>query len=122
MHLKIKKLVNKFLGLFPSPLPQGVAEFDSWAKSIMDTYDLPTKDEDSIKFSLAAAIVHLGSQECFKAKYFFVLIIRSGAAKQIAGHVFSDIKNKQKEREAAAQAALAAEATKEKVASSEQSV
>lgn len=105
MKLKFIKLIKQFIGLFPSALPMGITAFDEWANDIINTYDLPTKDIDSIKFTLSTIIMHLGPQTAFKPKYYFVLTLRAGAAKQIAGQVFSDIKHKAKEAEIAAQKA-----------------
>lgn len=95
------------MGLFPSPLPVGMTEFDSWVDSIMSTYSLPTTDVDSIRFTLAAMIINLGQKESSKPKYSFVLAIRASCAKQIAGSVFHQIKTKQLEAQRAQQQAEA---------------
>jgi hypothetical protein len=105
MKQMLIKLIKQIVGLFPSALPNGVAAFDVWAKDIMDTYDLPTKDEDSVKFTLATIIMHLGPQVAYKPKVYFVLTLKAGAAKQVASQVFTDIKTKAKEAELAAQKA-----------------
>ncbi len=106
--MNIKRLYDQIRGLFPSRLPTGVAEFNAWADSIASTYQLPTADQDSVRFSLATQIMHLGPQAASKPKYFFVLAIRAGAAKQIAGNAFQEIKSR---HQAAQKAAQAAEAT-----------
>jgi hypothetical protein len=98
----IKRVANQIRGLFSSKLPTGVTEFQSWADSIIDTYDLPTKDRDSVLFALAATLVNLGPTVASKPKYYFVLIIRAGAVKQVAGHFFYEIKQKQKAAQEAA--------------------
>lgn len=95
-------------GLFPSALPVGLSEFNVWSQSIADTYVLPTTNIDSIKFTLATSIMHLDATAARKPKYWFVLLVRASAAKQIAGAAFTEIK----ERSKAAQAAAAAEAEK----------
>jgi len=105
MKTKLVRLVKQIRGLFPSALPTGVTAFESWAEDIIATYDLPTSDKDSIKFTLATIIMHLGPQAASKPKYYFVLTLRAGAAKQVAGQVFTDIKTKAKEAELAAQKA-----------------
>lgn len=97
MKNKLKRLVNQVLGLFPSRLPVGVTEFDSWAESIIDTYPMPTSNRDSLKFTLATIIMHQGTQDAYRSKFYFYLTINAAAAKQIAGEIFYSIKQKQKE-------------------------
>lgn len=108
MKVNFTRLAKQFLGLFPSALPTGVTAFHAWADDIRNTYDLPTQDEASIKFTLSTIIMHLGPQVAHKPKYYFVLTLRASAAKQIAGQVFTDIKTKAAEE--AHQAKAAAEA------------
>ena len=100
---KIKKLAKQVRGLFPSNLPVGVEAFNSWALELSETYDLPTKDLDSVKFTLASIIMHSGPKDDKKSNIHFVRTMRAAAAKQIAGHVFYEIKTQQ--QEAAAKAA-----------------
>ncbi len=109
---KITQTFKKIRGLFPSRLPNGVDAFNAWAEDMAATYELPTTHMDSIKFTLSTIIMHLGPQAASKAMYYFVLTLRAGAAKQVAGQVFTDIKNKQKEEEAA-KASEAANATQQ---------
>lgn len=96
--MTLYKIWSKFVGLFPSALPQGAQEFDSWADSIASTYKLPTNDSDSIKFTLSTIIMHLGPQTAYKAKYYFVTVLRAAAAKQVAAAKFYEIKTKQAEK------------------------
>lgn len=91
MKNKIKKLVNQLLGFRSSPLPVGMTEFNSWAQSIVDTYEMPTQDLTSIRNTLAAAIINLKQTVDSLPKYYFVKLIRAAAAKQVAGDVFYEI-------------------------------
>lgn len=104
----LKRKINQVLGLFPSSLPTGVESFYSWIDSIQNTYTLPTEDRDSIVFSFSTMIMHLGPTAARKPKYYFVLALRSAAAKQVAGGAFQEVKLNQK---AKAEAQLKAEAT-----------
>ena len=108
MKQRLIKLFNQLTGLLPGRLPQGVTEFYAWADSISSTYALPTDNKDSLYFALATIIMHLGPQVAYKSKWHFVKAIKAGAAKQIAGGVFQEIKQKQKQAEEAARAAAAA--------------
>lgn len=98
----VKKLAKQIRAFFPSRLPVGMQEFDTWSDSFSEIYNLPTDNKDSIKFTLASIIMHLGGQDAYKSKFYFLLTVRSGAAKQIAGSVFYDIKKKAQEAEKAA--------------------
>lgn len=95
--LKIKRLIRQLTGLLPSPVPVGVADFETWSQSIIDTYPIPA-DADSVKFALATMILHSGPTDAYKPKFKFFLMLRAGMAKQVAGAVFQDIKTKQQER------------------------
>lgn len=105
--IKIKRLFKRLLGYLPSKIPVGATEFQVWVDSFFETYDLPTEHRDSISLVLATTIIHnLGPQALYKPKYYFYLTIMSGAAKQVAGAAFYDIKTRQQQaQEAAAKAA-----------------
>lgn len=98
----MKKLVKLLLALFPTKLPQGVPQFHAWADGMIALYDFPTKDVDSIKFALASMVLHLGATSAYKSKFYFFLSISAGAAKQVAGSIFYEIKQKQQQEAAAA--------------------
>lgn len=105
----ILRIYRQIRGFLPSPLPTGLSDFTAWADDIAATYKLPTEDKDSIYFSFASQIMHLGPTAAYKPKYYFVVCTRAGAAKQVAGHAFYTIKEQQKARQASE--AKAAEAT-----------
>lgn len=86
-------------------------EFDKWSNSIMTTYNLPTKNEEDIKFVLTTTIMHLGPTVAYKPKFYFVLVIKTAAAKQVASAQFQQIKLAQQKR--------AAEATAKEVVANE---
>jgi len=100
---KVKRFFSLLLSLIPTPLPLGMAEFDAWAEDVIALGAFPITDKDSIKFAMATMIMHLGPQSAFKPKFYFVLSVRAGAAKQIAAGKFQEIKAKQ-QAEATAQA------------------
>lgn len=92
--LTLKKLLRKVLGCIPSPVPTGMAEFNTWADSIINTYKMPTQDMDSIKYALATMIMHSGPTDAYKPKLHFALALNASAAKQVAGSVFREIKER----------------------------
>ena len=101
---KVKILFNKLLGLFPTALPIGLTEFNTWASSIIDTYDFP--DNDSVRFSLAVMIMHLPSDKSSVRKSLIASQLHKGASNQVAAAVVQDLKAKQEAaQKAAAQAA-----------------
>lgn len=95
--LKIKRLLNKVLFAIPSKLPVGMAEFDAWADSIIDTYDLPAGvPKDQFKFVLADHVINTNSNTFLISRFKFAIALRMAASKQIAGAVFTQIKEDQK--------------------------
>lgn len=94
-------------------LPTGVAEFDQLLIDLKTEYgaELPTVDDESLKFVLASSIMHLGPTEAHKPLEFFYETIVAGAAKQVAHHVFRDTKLKQEAKAKAEEAAKQQEAT-----------
>lgn len=94
MKQQLKRLFNRFLALLPSRLPQGIAEFEAWAVSIIVIYGMP--DNDSVRFALAVAILHLPSTAAYKPKEYFGRTLIKGASSQVAGQVMEDLKAKQK--------------------------
>lgn len=78
----MKQLLNKLKGMFPSKLPTGTADFDSWAVSIFTTYNLP--DMPSYRNAIASMIMHLGPTTDKKPLLFFAKAVRKAQANQIA--------------------------------------
>jgi hypothetical protein len=105
---KVYKVFRKIYFFFPTPLPRGMAEFESWAKDIIDTYSLP--DNDSVRFAFATQILHSDSSQAFKPKRYFVLQTLKGMSNQIACGVMQDLKEKQAAQAAAEKAAIEAKA------------
>lgn len=98
----IKRYFYQFLGLFPSPVPVGRTEFETWSKSIFDTYTLPTKDLRSVRFTLTTILMGLKTNDSSKPKYYFVKVCRAAASKQVAGAIWQEIKAAHKAEEEAA--------------------
>ncbi len=104
----MKRTIKRLLANLPSKLPQGMSEFDTWSNDILDTYEMPSND--SFKFALAVAILHLKAEDGFKPKAYFGKVLIKGAASQIAGAVMQDCKQRQEEA-AKAEALKTVEAT-----------
>lgn len=98
----MKTLLLRLRALFPSRLPTGVSAFNDWAESFYEIYEMPTTHRESVKFVLASTIMHLGPTAIYKSKFYFYLVLSTGAAKQVAGSIFYDIKEAQKKAESAA--------------------
>lgn len=79
---KVKNFFQKLLDRVPTRLPNGMTEFETWSKSIIDTYGFP--DNDSVRFMLAAMIMHLGQTDAYKPKRYFALSGLAAASKEIA--------------------------------------
>ncbi len=102
-------------------LPTGLTEFEELITSLQTEFDLPTKIRDDVRFVVATNILNSPEGTDAIAKEHFVKLIHAAAAKQVAAEVFHDIKLKQKEAEQKRreEAALALEATKKVVESSD---
>lgn len=118
---KLKQLINKVTGYFPTATPRGMKEFDKWSDSIISTYNLPSND--SSKFALATMLLHLDQTQAYVPKRFFGLCALKGATSQVAHGVMMDLKDKQKarakaEEDEAAKTSQQAEVTANKVQAS----
>lgn len=74
-------------------LPQGVAEFHSWAESIITHYGLPLND--SVKFAIATLILHAKEDAAYLSKEYFGHRAIKSAANQVAAGVMQDLKDAQ---------------------------
>jgi hypothetical protein len=83
-------------------LPQGMTEFNDFAEKMIEAAGLP--NNDSTKFAVAAAIVNMPEPKPEVSEDYFVQILKRGAARQVAGQVMWDLKEKQKAAIAAEQA------------------
>lgn len=104
------KLVKKFLSLFPTKLPVGMTEFETWSDSIIELAE-EFADRDSMKFAIASMVIHLDAVRDSAPKNLFVKKLHKTAANQVASQVFQDIKNKQQAAQKAALEAQKAEDT-----------
>jgi hypothetical protein len=91
----IKKAFQVLRCLFPSKLPIGAAQFDTWAKSIFTTYNL--EDKPGNRHALASLIMHLGPVTAYKPKKYFSHAIMKSLANEIA---FETIQALRKDEEA----------------------
>lgn len=98
---KLKHFFNRIRAFFPTPLPQGLAEFETWSESVINLAGAP--NNDSVKFALAVQVLHLDSTISHKPKEFFIRSLRKAMSNQIVSQVINDLKAKQ--QEAAAQSA-----------------
>jgi hypothetical protein len=105
------KLLLLMRSFFNRKLPVGVTEFHEWADRII-LLSGKFADEDSMKFALSSALIHMDSKIAAKPDQYFMALMRKAAANQVASQVFQDIKVKQAKAAAdAAEAAKLAEAT-----------
>lgn len=87
------------MSYFPTRLPLGMAESDTFVDSIIELLGpgLEKVPKDDIRFVIATNITHLGPKAFKVSKNHFVQVIRTAAAKQIAGQMFQDVKKRQQE-------------------------
>jgi hypothetical protein len=87
------------------PLPLGRKEFHEWADRIIALAFIPGATVESQKFMLADMIVHLGPTESHKEDAFFIHSMRKCAANQVAHAMRVEIRDAEKARLAAEEAA-----------------
>ena len=111
---KATRYFKQLASYVPTTLPIGMAEFDTWADSIIDLAG-QFADSESMKFAIATMVIHLGPQRSVVAKNYFVRSLRKTAANQIAHARLYEIKLKQQKaaEEMAAQEKAANDAPKE---------
>lgn len=107
---RLLNIINQIKAYLPSRLPVGVTAFDSWASDIIALANAP--DNETVRGSLAAMVINGSPFHNAYPKRHFVKQLQTAMAKQVAGHVFTEIKEQQR---AAEQAKL--EATKLQVVS-----
>lgn len=94
--MKFKTQLRKIKAKFPTKLPtSGAPEFNAWATSILELYELPTFD--SYYHAIATAIMHLSPTTSHAPKAFFAKTVRKAMANQIAYEKISEIREKEKQ-------------------------
>jgi hypothetical protein len=98
---KLKCVFTRVLSYFPSKLPVGMSHYKTWSDSVVKLIG-PIANNEDLQFCIASEVIRLGPSVCSISKNYFVKRVRSGAAKQIAGAVFTEIKENQKAAQKAA--------------------
>lgn len=101
----VLKYLRFLRGAFPRQLPQGMTQTNALIDRLMSTYTLPSTVRDDIAFVVSGTILRFNETTCYKPDWYFVWVIRSVAAKQLAGAMFSEIKTRQLEAANAAKKA-----------------
>lgn len=86
------------------PLPIGRTEFMDWSDRIISGA-LVEAETDSLRFSLAAMLMHLGPTEAFREDAFFILSLRKAAVNQTAHSMMQELKEAQEKKQAEVTAA-----------------
>lgn len=92
----MRLLLKRFLAYFPTQLPVGMFQFNTWADSIIELSG-PIADKDSMLFALSSILIHADAKHGYLPKKYFVDRLIKSAANQVASQVFQDIKTKQQE-------------------------
>lgn len=104
---KLKRYFKQFKGLFPSTLPTGVPQFESFIDELTETYDLPTKRRSDVAYVIATMIINSSTGSPYRSLHSFARAIRVAAAKQVAGNAFHEIQLAAKAAQQAAQTPVA---------------
>lgn len=99
--LAVGNMTEQFLE--KNPLPIGRKEFEIWSDRIIEAAVVEA-EKDSLKYSLAAMVMHLGPTEAFREDAFFILQLRKAAANQTAHAMMQELKEDQEKKQAEATA------------------
>lgn len=81
-------------------LPIGRTQFMEWSDRIIASA-LVEADTESLRFSLAAMLMHLGPTEAFREDAFFILQLRKAAVNQTAHTIMTELKEAQDKKKLA---------------------
>lgn len=108
--MKIRKNFLRLKSFFPSPLPQGLSEFNKYVNTLIEAYSPPMSDRD-VKFVVATLMMRLEPTDAYKPMRYFALALHKAAASQVSVHVMEQIKQEQNTEQLAALEKQKAEAT-----------
>lgn len=91
---RLKKLILRVRGIFPSALPKGLSDFNIFAEDIFNTYDFP--NHPSYRHAIATMIMHLHPLCHKKSKAFFARGIRKSQANEVAFEVLRILRDEEK--------------------------
>lgn len=89
------------------PLPIGRTQFMEWSDRIIQGAMVDATSE-SLRFSLANMLMHLGPTEAFREDAFFILQLRKAAVNQTAHSMCVELKKEQLKKQAEATAPILA--------------
>jgi hypothetical protein len=90
----------KEMMLEKQPLPIGKTQFIEWSDRIIEGAHVDASRE-SLQFSLAAMLMHLGPTEAYREDAFFILQLRKAAVNQTAHAIMTEIKESQEKNKLA---------------------
>lgn len=85
------------------PLPIGRTQFLEWSDRIIAGAMVEATSE-SLRFSLAAMLMHLGPTEAFREDAYFILSLRKAAVNQTAHSMMEELKQEQEAKKKLAEA------------------
>lgn len=94
---ELKKIINKILAYFPTPIPTGMTKFKSWLDSIVELTG-PIADEESLKWVVSNEVMRLSPGRDKVSKMSMVKLLRKYAANQLAAQTVMDLKKAQEDR------------------------
>jgi hypothetical protein len=98
---RLTTALKRLRSYFSSPLALGMTDYAEWSDSVAELIG-PIADKDSLQFCIASEVIRLGPDVTASPKNYFVKRVKAGAAKQIAGAVFTEIKTRQQDAQRAA--------------------
>ncbi len=85
---------KRLLSYIPTQLPLGLTAYKAWSNEVVELIG-PIANTDDLHFCVAAEVLRVGPSANAVSKNYFVKRVRAGATKQLAGAVFTEIKERQ---------------------------
>lgn len=104
IYLNLVKFIQIVRGFFPAKLPLNLADFEIYASSIFELYDVP--DMPSYRHAIASGIMRLGPITAYKSKFYFALSVKKAMANEIAFQNIQLLKKQEQEYNEKAEANL----------------
>jgi hypothetical protein len=93
----MRRILRLLLSYLPQPLPAGKTDMNQFIDEIVGLSGA-FADRDSMAFAICSMIMHAGESRGYMSKQYFVRRLRKVAANQVAGQIFTDIKEAQQKR------------------------
>lgn len=94
----LKNLIQRLRGQFPTSLPRGMTELESFVTDIFSTYGFA--DSPHYRHAIATMILHLDTLCDKKSKAYFARAVRKSQANEVAFEMLQQLKEQEEKKKA----------------------